>query len=308
MRPSTCRAGPAERCDSAEARRSPSRRHAIQVKGEYSGVIDYRLIVRRNIRTQSIKLEKYHCSTPARQRLGSTAEFRVADIADPLPFLESGSFDVVAASLVLHYLADWGPPLREFARILRPGGVPLISTHHPTQDALIPTPPAPYFETVLLIDTWRKGGREFQVRFYHRPISAIVDALADADFLIERIPEPFPIRVPFRTVSSTSASGAARGTCSSVRCVALARSAGSQHWPGTSACWLPPITTHRTNGFRTDEPRGRVAQPPGPTCLLPAAPSASSGRACPPRFRRSSPTRRNRLHEGPPCRGPDGSG
>jgi hypothetical protein len=56
----------------------------------------------------------------------------------------------------------------------------------------IATPPAPYFETVLLTDTWRKGGQEFQVRFYHRPISAIVDALADAGFLIERIPEPVP--------------------------------------------------------------------------------------------------------------------
>ena len=57
---------------------------------------------------------------------------------------------------------------------------------------MIATPPAPYFETVLLTDTWSKGGREFQVRFYHRPISAIVDALADAGFLIERIPEPLP--------------------------------------------------------------------------------------------------------------------
>jgi SAM-dependent methyltransferase len=128
----------------------------------------------------------------ARGRLESRAEFRVADIAAPMPFFETGSFDVVAASLVLHYLADWAPPLREFARILRPGGVLLISTHHPTQDVMIATPPAPYFETVLLTDTWRKGGREFQVRFYHRPISAIVDALADAGFLIERIPEPVP--------------------------------------------------------------------------------------------------------------------
>jgi SAM-dependent methyltransferase len=128
----------------------------------------------------------------ARERLGSKAEFHVADLADPLLFLEAGSFDVIAASLVLHYLADWGPPLREFARILQPGGALLISTHHPTQDVMIATPPAPYFETVLLTDTWRKGGRDFQVRFYHRPISAIVDALADTGFLIERIPEPVP--------------------------------------------------------------------------------------------------------------------
>lgn len=128
----------------------------------------------------------------ARERLGTRATFRVADISASMPFFESDSFDVVAASLVLHYLADWGPPLREFARILRPGGALLISTHHPTQDVKIATPPAPYFETVLLTDTWRKGDREFQVRFYHRPISAIADALADAGFLIERIPEPLP--------------------------------------------------------------------------------------------------------------------
>jgi SAM-dependent methyltransferase len=73
----------------------------------------------------------------------------VADISVPLAF-ESGWFDVVAASLVLHYLHDWGPPLREFARILRLGGLLVLSTHHPTQDVMIATPPAPYFETVLL--------------------------------------------------------------------------------------------------------------------------------------------------------------
>jgi SAM-dependent methyltransferase len=127
----------------------------------------------------------------ARERLGSRAEFHVADISAPLAF-ESGWFDVVAASLVLHYLKDWNAPLREFARILRPGGVLALSTHHPTQDVEIATPPAPYFETVLLTDTWQKGGQDFQVRFYHRPISAIVDALADAGFLIERVPEPVP--------------------------------------------------------------------------------------------------------------------
>src|SRR5262249_53355536 len=46
----------------------------------------------------------------AREHLGSRAEFHVADISAPLAF-ESDRFDVVAASLVLHYLKDWGPPL-----------------------------------------------------------------------------------------------------------------------------------------------------------------------------------------------------
>ena len=39
----------------------------------------------------------------ARLRLGSDAGLHLADLADSLPFPE-GTFDVVAASLVLHYL------------------------------------------------------------------------------------------------------------------------------------------------------------------------------------------------------------
>jgi SAM-dependent methyltransferase len=138
-----------------------------------------------------------HLVERARRRLAGRAEFHVADISAPMPFLDSGSFDVVTASLVLHYLADWGSPLREFHRALRSDGALLISTHHPVQDVDITEPPAPYFATTLLTDTWRKGGREFKVRFYHRPLSTIIDALADAGFLVERIPEPIPDQQAF---------------------------------------------------------------------------------------------------------------
>lgn len=133
----------------------------------------------------------------ARARLGERAEVHVADIGVGLPFLADGSVDVVAASLVLHYLRDWTVPLREFARVLRPGGALLLSTHHPTVDVDIAEPRADYFETVLLTDTWTKAGRPYTVRFYHRPLSAIVDALAAAGFLVERIHEPAPDPVAF---------------------------------------------------------------------------------------------------------------
>jgi SAM-dependent methyltransferase len=128
----------------------------------------------------------------ARQRLGLDADLHVADLSTPMPFLASGSFDMVTASLVLHYIADWEPALREFARVLRPGGLLLISTHHPIQTSVLAEPPTPYFDTVLLADRWTKGGREHVVHYYHRPLSAIVDSLADAGFLVERIPEPIP--------------------------------------------------------------------------------------------------------------------
>ena len=133
----------------------------------------------------------------ARARLDGGAEFHVADIAEPMPFLASGSFDLITASLVLHYVADWGPTLREFHRVLKSEGALLISTHHPVMDIEIADPPVDYFATVLLTDTWRKGGRDFTVRFYHRPLRAIVSALTDAGFLIERIHEPIPDRESF---------------------------------------------------------------------------------------------------------------
>jgi SAM-dependent methyltransferase len=159
-----------------------------------SGVLT-RLFVERGASVVGIDLNP-RLIERARERLADRAEFRVADIAQPLPF-EDASFDVVAASLVLHYLASWGPPLREFARILRPGGRFVMSTHHPTHDLEIAPPGASYFDTVLMTDTWQVGGRAYDVRFYHRPISAIVDALADAGFLVERIPEPIPDQARF---------------------------------------------------------------------------------------------------------------
>jgi SAM-dependent methyltransferase len=128
----------------------------------------------------------------AQARLGGRAAFHVADIAAPLPLSGSGTFDLVVASLVLHYVLDWTVPLGEFARLLRPGGALVLSTHNPVAVLEIAEPTVDYLDTVLVTDTWRKGGRTFTMRFYHRPLSAIVDALADAGFLIERIPEPLP--------------------------------------------------------------------------------------------------------------------
>lgn len=130
-------------------------------------------------------------------RLGDRATFHEADLARPLDMLATGSFDLAVASLVLHYLRDWTLPMHELARVLRPGGALVLSTHHPTHDIPLVGAEANYFDTVLLADTWRKGGRSHTMHFYHRPISAIVDSLAGAGFLIERVPEPLPDPIAF---------------------------------------------------------------------------------------------------------------
>jgi SAM-dependent methyltransferase len=128
----------------------------------------------------------------ARARLGDTADVRVADLAEPLHFLSDGSVDLVVASLVLHYLRDWVPVLREFRRALRPGGALVFSTHHPAADWLSFERPD-YFATELLTDVWNKAGRSFEVHFYRRPLTEVFRAVREAGFLVEEVAEPMPV-------------------------------------------------------------------------------------------------------------------
>lgn len=129
----------------------------------------------------------------ARERFGELAEFHVADVTQPLRFLPDESFDLVVASLVMHYLKDWGQTLGEFRRVLRPDGRFVMSTHHPTMDWLTHDRPN-YFETRLLQEEWHVGdtGRTMPVEFYRRPLSAVFGALHAAGFVVEQLQEPLP--------------------------------------------------------------------------------------------------------------------
>ncbi|MBK5569590.1 class I SAM-dependent methyltransferase [Ensifer sp. SSB1] len=126
----------------------------------------------------------------ASRRLEGRARLLVADLNDPLPF-EDGAFDVVLASLVMHYLHDWSPALLEFRRVLSPSGRLVLSTHHPFMDHQL-SGHDNYFETYSFDDTWERGGRTIEMRFWHRPLHAMVEALTTAGFRIETIGEPQP--------------------------------------------------------------------------------------------------------------------
>src|ERR1700726_1108110 len=66
----------------------------------------------------------------ARRRLGDDADLQVAELGSILPFPDD-TFDDVTASLVLHYLEDWGSALAELRRVLKPGGRLIASVDHP---------------------------------------------------------------------------------------------------------------------------------------------------------------------------------
>lgn len=42
-----------------------------------------------------------------------------------------GAFDVIYSSLTIHYVAEWQAALKEWSRVLKPGGTILFSTQHP---------------------------------------------------------------------------------------------------------------------------------------------------------------------------------
>ncbi len=126
----------------------------------------------------------------ARDRLGPDVPLHHADLADPLP-LDDASFEVVLASLVLHYLENWGPTLREFHRVLVPGGSLVLSTHHPIVDYGL-SPSGDYFRLERLDDRWTKAGETATVSFWRRPLQDIVNPLLAAGFALTRVLEPPP--------------------------------------------------------------------------------------------------------------------
>ena len=129
----------------------------------------------------------------AERRMAGRARFHVADITQPLDFLASGSINLVAASLVMHYLLDWVPTLREFRRVLSPGGRVVFSTHHPAEDWRWFQRPD-YFAIEEIVDRFPLGDHTAEVRFYRRPLSAIFSTIRRSGFQVDELVEPMPLR------------------------------------------------------------------------------------------------------------------
>jgi SAM-dependent methyltransferase len=127
----------------------------------------------------------------ARRRLGDDVALHVVDLSDRLPF-DDGAFDDVVASLVLHYLEDWGPTLAELRRVLRPGGRLIASVDHPFVAYMIKDPRPDYFATTSYAFDWTLDGQSVPMRFWRRPLHAMTDAFATAGFRLAVISEPQP--------------------------------------------------------------------------------------------------------------------
>lgn len=127
----------------------------------------------------------------AREAVGDRAEFRRADLGEPLPF-EDGAFDGVVSALALGYVEDWDAVFAEFARVLRPGGFVVFSTGHPLDQFPLdeggePADADSYFDVERLTKEW-----DVPVPYYRRPFSAVVNPLLEGGFRLETVVEPRP--------------------------------------------------------------------------------------------------------------------
>jgi SAM-dependent methyltransferase len=127
-----------------------------------------------------------------RNRTAGKADIFVADLARPFAFAPDASRDLIVASLALHYVADWGPVLAEFHRVLASDGAVVFSVHHPASDWQHHSRDN-YFAIKQVTETWRLPGGNYQVTFWRRPLTAITQAISDAGFLIDRLIEPQPL-------------------------------------------------------------------------------------------------------------------
>jgi SAM-dependent methyltransferase len=122
-------------------------------------------------------------------RLAGRGQTICGDLCDLRQILPDAAFDLVLSSLVLHYVPDLEKAFREWARLLRPGGRIVLSTHHPTHDQKSVVEPG-YLVEEIIQERWGWLGEN--MRYYRRPLSSLTEPLANAGFVMERIVEPHP--------------------------------------------------------------------------------------------------------------------
>lgn len=90
------------------------------------------------------------------------------------------------------------------ARVLRPEGALIISTHHPAADWH--RLGGSYFTVDAVTETWRKG---WEVTAWRMPLTLMTAEFSEAGFVIEQLVEPIPVPtmksshpVAFRKLSS----------------------------------------------------------------------------------------------------------
>lgn len=129
----------------------------------------------------------------AKERNPGRGDFFVHDLAMPFTMLVNASFDTVLCALAMHYVQDWTPTIREFHRVLKPGGTLVLSIEHPFFEYNY-FKSINYFQVEHVKCTWGGFGKPVEVNSFRRPLGECLTPLTDNGFYIDRIVEPRPVK------------------------------------------------------------------------------------------------------------------
>lgn len=133
------------------------------------------------------------CKKEHKKIAGRKLKVERKDLDEPLDYLGDDSFDLVLASLVIHYVADLRQLFKEFYRILRPSGLLIFSTNHPFWNFTPRFSPSEYFCTELVVSRWKiTPEHRVDMTYYRRPLTGILEPLKGAGFFLEELDEPRP--------------------------------------------------------------------------------------------------------------------
>ncbi|MEL7204833.1 MAG: class I SAM-dependent methyltransferase [Pseudomonadota bacterium] len=128
-------------------------------------------------------------------RAENSATSYIQASASKLP-LASESFDLVVLYNVLMDVDDLDASVKEAARVLTPEGRMIVGIVHPVFDVFMAAKSgetlSPYFEPHVLDTEVAANGLIMRFRGWMRPLSAYVNACADAGLFVTRMEEPRP--------------------------------------------------------------------------------------------------------------------
>ena len=118
-----------------------------------------------------------------------------------IPFKEK--FDIVLASLVVHYLRDWDKMFKEVSRVLKKGGYFIFSTGNPVAEARKKIKVGKkkisvldnYFSEGKIYGSWKDNkGNKMKMSSYHKTYETIIKTIIKNGFEIVDYKDCFPIK------------------------------------------------------------------------------------------------------------------
>jgi len=104
-----------------------------------------------------------------------------------IPFKEK--FDIILASLVVHYLKDWDTIFKEVKKVLKPEGIFIFSTGNPVAET------KNYFKESKISVSWKDdNGNIMRMPYYHKTYETIIKTIIKNNFEILDYKDRFPLK------------------------------------------------------------------------------------------------------------------